>query len=72
MTTITVDIIDEKALDVLRDLEVKSMIHIQDLQSPSEKTESKLSISAKYGGAMTKQPIDEVNKQLKELRDEWN
>ena len=68
MTTITVDIIDDKALTLLRDLEAMNVIRLH-----KEKTDvTEVNFAEKYKGKMTKQPIEEVEKQLKELRDSWN
>jgi predicted transcriptional regulator len=67
MTTVTVDIIDEKALTLLKDLEALKIIRMH----YDERDVTKVDF-AKYKGKMTKQPIEEVEKQLKELRGEWS
>lgn len=67
MKTILVDILDEKAFKLLRDLEHSKLIKLRGnkiLSSPNPEW------SAKYKGAMTKQSTAEVEKQLKSLR-EW-
>jgi len=68
MTTVTVDIINEKAMKLLEDMELLQLIrvHTEIKEYPNNKN-----WIAKYSGAMTKQPLPEVDAQLKELRDGW-
>ncbi len=67
MRTITIDIINEKALQFLKDLELLKLIRLR-----KDKTkETSPIVWRNYKGAMSKQPLDTVNQQLKELRDEW-
>ncbi len=60
--TITIEIINNKALKLLRELESMNLIKMRNV---AEVDWSKLK------GSMTKQPIEEVDRQLKELRDSW-
>ena len=68
MQTITIDIINSKALRLLQDLELLQLIRMR-----KEKKEPANNINwiAKYKGAMTKQPLIDVDNQLNELRNEW-
>jgi hypothetical protein len=68
MQTITIDIINEKALNLLRDLELLQLIRMRD-----EKSENKLHSNSvnKYKGAMHKQTLTEIDNQLNELRNSW-
>lgn len=68
MQTVTIDIINTKAVKLLQDLEELDLIHIhkENAQS-SEKGNSVL----KYKGAMTKQPLHVIQNQLDELRNGW-
>ncbi len=69
MTTVTIDILNENALNLLRDLELLKLIRLR-----KEKEVSNLNginLVAKYKGAMTRQPISEIDQQLKDLRNEW-
>jgi len=68
MRTITVDIINEKALNLLRDLELLKLIRLRK-DMPEEKPATM--DWAKYKGGMSKQPLDEIDQQLNELRSEW-
>lgn len=68
MTTITLDIIDEKAINLLKDLEAMNIIRLHN-EVPVNNT---VNFAEKYKGKMPKQPIEEIERQLKELRDEWN
>ena len=70
MKTLTLDILDDKAINLLKDLEALNIIKLHD---NSDKIIAPLSnLAAKYSGAMTKQPIEEINKQLDDMRNEWN
>jgi len=66
--TVTIDIINEKALNLLKDLELMKLIRLR-----RDKTETEKSIDwqTKYKGAMTKEPITNVDEQLNELRNDW-
>jgi len=67
MTTVTVDIINEKAMKLLEDMELLQLIRVH----TENKENSNRSWIAKYKGAMTKQPLPDVDAQLKELREGW-
>jgi hypothetical protein len=69
MTTVTLDILDDKAINLLKDLESLKVIRLHQIKE----TKTELSnLAAKYSGAMTKQPIEEIDKQLNDLRNEWD
>ncbi len=68
MRTITIDIINEKALRLLRDLEGLKLIR---LRKDGARKESYATDWTKYKGAMSKQPLSEIDQQLNELRSEW-
>ncbi len=64
MRTITVDIINEKAFNLLKNLEVLQLIRVRESEvTPAPKTDL-----SKFKGALKKQPIEDVELQLKELR----
>lgn len=64
--TVTIDIINDKALKLLEDLELLKLIRLH------KDGDNLKSIDwAKYKGALSKQPIAEVNAQLNELRNGW-
>ena len=67
MKTITIDIIDNDAMKLLEDLELLNLIRLH-----NEKTESSTTVNTfeKYKGAITKQPLTEIETQLNQLRDE--
>jgi len=69
MRTVTLDILDDKAINLLKDLETLNVIRIQEEQ---EVKKPFLNLAEKYSGKMTSQSIEEVDRQLKELRDEWD
>lgn len=66
MQTITIDIINNKALRLLQDLELLQLIRVRRVKQPSASD-----WAAKYKGAMTKQPLTDVDNQLNELRNGW-
>jgi len=66
MQTLIVDIINNKALRLLQDMELLQLIHVR-----REKQQIAIDWAPKYKGAMTKQLLTEVDGQLNELRNEW-
>ena len=67
MRTVTVDIINEKALHLLKNLEGLQLIRLR--RSEEKPTQSVNWL--KYKGAMSKQTIEDIDKQINELRDSW-
>lgn len=68
MERITIDIINKKAIRLLLDLELLQLIRIR-----KEKAQPSAAINraSKYKGAMTKQPLTDIDSQLNELRNGW-
>ena len=66
MQTITVDIINEKAIALLRDLELLKLIRVR----RNNETSAMVTDWGKYKGAMTKQPLHKVDDELNKLCDE--
>ena len=66
MRTITVDIINEKVLKLLQTLEQLQLIQLR-----KDSVDNTNINWLKYKGAMTKQPMNEVEQQLSDLRNEW-
>jgi len=67
MQTLTIDIINDKAIKLLQDLESLKLIKLHGENSVSKNTNPIL----KLKGSMVKQPVEEIEAQLKELRDSW-
>ncbi len=65
MKTITLDILDDKAINLLKDLEAMDIIKLHD----EEDGNSAVLINSftKYKGIMSKQSIEEIDKQLNEF-----
>jgi len=63
--SVNIEIINEGAMRLLRDMEHLHLIRV-DKNEPDIKTDWK-----KYKGAMTKQSIVAIDKQLNELRNSW-
>jgi len=70
MRTVTLDILGDKAVDLLKDLEALKVIRIKSNELDAER--STIDLAQKYSGAMTQQSIKEINKQLRDLRNEWD
>lgn len=66
--TITIDILNDKAVKLLRDLELLKLIRIR---SEKQLANNPVKATHKYKGAMKKQPLIEVENQLNELRNAW-
>jgi hypothetical protein len=67
MKTLRVEILDTNALHLLRDLERLNLIRLRpELTEPHN-----LYWTYRYKGAMTRQPISEIDAQLNDLRREW-
>lgn len=68
MQTLTIDIINNKAMRLLQDLELLQLIRVR-----REKNTDAPAIDwvAKYKGAMAKQPLTDIDNQLNELRNAW-
>jgi hypothetical protein len=65
--TVTIDVINDKAMKLLQDLELLQLIRMR-----KEKTQTSTTDWAeRYKGAMSKQPITDIDNQLNELRNEW-
>lgn len=69
MQTLTIDIINNKALKLLQDLELLQLIRVRRENQPPKSTTVNWVI--KYKGAMTKKPLADTDNQLNELRNEW-
>ena len=69
MQSLTIDILNSKALKLLQDLEQLHLIRLHN--APIEQGVT-FNWAAKYKGAMTKQSLSDIDKQLNELRSEWD
>jgi len=67
MQTITVDILNNHVLNLLKDLELLKLIRLRK-DKPEVKGETGW---LAFKGTMTKQPLESVDQQLNELRNEW-
>ena len=68
MQTITIDIINKKAIRLLQDLELLQLIRMRKEKTQPPATNN---WAAKYKGAMTKQSLTDADSQLNELRNGW-
>lgn len=69
MQTITIDIINNKAIRLLQDLELLQLIR---MRREKEQPAAGTNWVAKYKGAMTKQHLNDIDNQLNELRNGWD
>ncbi len=67
MKTVTLDLIDENAMNLLKDLETLNVIRLHDTD---ESSVPPINSFTKYKGLMSKQSIEEIDKQLNDLRNE--
>ena len=68
MRTVTLEILNEKAFNLLKDLELLKLIRFKG-NIVNDNTKENLVL--KYKGAMQRQSIEEIEKQLNDLRNEW-
>lgn len=68
MKTITIDIINDKAIKLLQDLETLKLIRMREENTPDE---AHINWAAKYKGSMTRQSLSDIDNQLNELRNAW-
>lgn len=68
MQTVTIDILNEKAIMLLRSLELQQLIKVHGLHGKEKPSQVEWK---KYKGAMTKQPESVVEEQLTKLRNDW-
>lgn len=65
--TITIDVINDKAMKLLQDLELLQLIRMR-----KEKVQpAPVNWAQQYKGAMSKQPLTDIDNQLNELRNGW-
>jgi hypothetical protein len=68
MQAVTIDIINTKAIRLLKDLELLQLIR---LRKETPKPTATTNWAAKYKGAMSKAPWTDIDEQLDELRNGW-
>ena len=68
MQTVTIDIINNKALKLLQDMELLQLIR---LRKDGKNSEAEIHWENKYKGALSKQSVSEIDQQLKDLRNGW-
>ena len=66
--TLTIEILNNKAVKLIMDLEHLNLIRVRKEKALQEDTINRV---AKYKGAMQKQPLNEIDIQLKDLRGSW-
>ncbi|WP_029281613.1 hypothetical protein [Pedobacter sp. R20-19] len=69
MRTVTLDILDDNALNLLKDLELLKVIRLR--RDNQQENLSSEDLVKKYKGSMVPQSKDEVDNQLNNLRNEW-
>ncbi|TVQ93739.1 MAG: hypothetical protein EA393_01845 [Bacteroidetes bacterium] len=67
MKTITVELRNNNALRLLKDLERANIIRLLDKEEEKEKPR----LSASLRGAITKERANELNDQINQMREEW-
>lgn len=69
MKTVTVEIKNEKALALLRNLESLQLLRI--LEDSPSKTKTKQKLSERFAGSISKERAEELQKELTKMRNEW-
>lgn len=67
MKTVTVELRNNNALRLLKDLELANIIRVLDKDKKKEKTK----LSESLRGAISKERAQELNEQLNQMRNEW-
>lgn len=67
MDTIQIELLHNRALQLLQDLEA---LHIIKMHKPKENTKTKL--SEKYKGILSKEDGIDLNNHIDQMRSEWN
>ncbi|MBS1751891.1 MAG: hypothetical protein JST63_18475 [Bacteroidetes bacterium] len=68
MQTITIDILNSKAVKLLQDLEYLQLIR---MHRENKQPVTAINWADKYKGAMTKESLTDIDNQLNELRNGW-
>lgn len=68
MQTLTIDIINDNAVKLLKDMELLQLIRLRHEKPISAEP---FDWAGKYKGAMQKQPLPEIDNQLNDLRSAW-
>lgn len=67
MRTVTVELRNNNALRLLKDLELANVIRVLDKSEKKEKTK----LSSRLRGSISKVRAKQLNEQLNEMRNEW-
>lgn len=71
--TVMIDILNEQVMKLLQDLELLKLIRVHQPESNTQTSETSIPYSiSRLKGAMTKQPVDEIEAQLNQFRNEWD
>lgn len=68
MSLLTIEIIDDKALKLIKDLEDLNIIKIIESGAKSDKA----GIAARLWGSISKEESDEMHKELQNMREGWD
>jgi len=68
MQTLTIEILNNKAVKLIQDMEHLKLIRVRKEKAQKKRT---INWAAKYKGAMQKQMLNDVDDQLNDLRSSW-
>jgi hypothetical protein len=68
MQTLTIDIINDKAIKLIKDMELLQLIRVR---KDNKQQNEPISWTTKYKGTMQKQLIEDIDDQINELRSSW-
>ena len=69
MRTVTLDILNDKALNLLKDLELLNLIKFR--EEKKEVAPAKIKLSDKYRGIISKEQGQDLKLHIKQMRSEW-
>lgn len=70
MSTLTIELISQKALKLIENLEELNIIRV--LKTDIEKPESQTSLAEKYAGSLSKETGDKLLNHVAKSREEWD
>jgi hypothetical protein len=67
MKTLTIQILDQKAMDLIKEMENQHLLKI----NKSQQSKSTIDWVTKYKGSMSVESLEQTDQQLEELRGAW-
>ncbi len=71
MKTITIDLLNERAVNLLRELEALNLIKLLDIKPSTEKKPAAKKRPSDYKGIISAELRDQMQEQISQSREEW-